>query len=457
MTFSRKILLAAGLLLGLSSLPSCKDKTPKVDDIMVFDLRLAAFGLNSTSNTALRSVAFSIKNNATGASEIFNQEPVAFGQEIGKVKLVVATQDHSTKVEVALGEETNFKVYDPKEEYDLSHVHRLKLRLTNTQKGIERAHIYNVEIRQFKYNPMTVKWVAQPASQLPMLGEQGNRAFNLGGMHHLFASTAQGMKHYTSAAIESGWTEQADMLPAGSTERLLEVEQGGDRFYALGSEGGLYELRGSNWVKLASEPTAKSLLAVLPARTAREQDRLALLLEGSAEELKGARDAASRYVYGYYEAGKVVRPGYIAPSTFPLSARSVIREHSQAAGSRIHLLGTATRRTAWYTTNAEDWQELSNTESAGVRYGTLVAAEGQLYSLETSAEGLKVWVSQDLGVSWSDAGADGLRGLETAQLAGVPVVAFADATTHKIYLLHGNTVAGGQTKLYVGTPLKDAI
>lgn len=457
MTFSRKIFLATSLLLGTLSLSSCKDDAPKVDEISVFDLRLASFGMNSTKHKVLRSVAFSIKNNVTGPSEVFNPKPLAFGQEVGKVKLIVTPIEPSTKVEIALGESADFKEYDAKKEYDLTSVHRLKLRLVSKQKAEERAHIYNVEIRQFRYNPMSVEWTTKSTGQMPQLGAYGNRIFELGGMRHLFTVTDQGLTHYTSTSIESGWTEQGDAMPVGVPEHLIEVEQGLDRFYALGAKGGIYELQGTVWVKLASDPTAKSLLAVLPARTVKEADRLALLLEGTDEELKAKTDPNSRHVYGYYQAGKVVRSEYIAPSDFPMSGRSVVRDFSQTTGSRIHLLGASGKRTAWYTTNAEDWQELYSTDGEEVRYGTLVAAEGQLYSLETSAKGLKVWVSQDRGITWSDAKEVGVKGLDPATFAAAPIVAFADSKTHKIYLLQGGTAAGGQTKLYEGTPLKDAI
>lgn len=457
MTFSRKILLATSLLLGLIGLSSCKEKAPQVDDISLFDLRLASFGLNSAKNTSLQTVAFSIKNHTSGASEVFNKTPIAYGQEIGEVKLLISATDPATKVEIALGEDAAFKVYDPKGTYNLSNIHRFKLRLSQAQKEETRTHIYNVEIRQFRYNPMTIDWVAKSVGQLPILGELGNKAFVSAGLMHLFTRSAQGLRHYTATSVEDNWQEQMNVLPVGSTEHLVEVEQGLGSFYGLGSNGGIYQLQGNNWIKLAQEPTAKALLAVLPARSTRESDRLALLLEGSESELRGKTDANSRYVYGYYQAGKVVRSGYVAPSDFPLAHRSVVREYSATTGSRIYLVGVAGVRTAWYTTNAEDWQKLSSSSSEGLRYGALAVSAGQLYSLESSAEGLKAWVSQDLGMNWNDAQEYGLRGLDAKSFANVPVVVFVDEKTDKLYLLQGNTMAGGQTKLYIGEPLKDAI
>lgn len=455
MTLSRTILLIAGLALAPLALSSCKDDTPKVDQIVLSDLRLSSFSISSEEHKSLSTMPFSIRNFPTGHSEVFNQQPITFGWSLKKIKLHIKASDPVSKIEVAMGESSEFKEYDAKAVHDLSGSSKLNIRLNLKGGNKSFSHIYKVDIRQYKYNPLAVEWTAAAFLGTPSLGDRANRVFDLGGVKHLFALSTTGMRHYTLASSKGSWREQLDLMPAGSSEQIEQVEQGLSTFYGMDAKGFLYKLEEGQWTKLEQDQPAKALLGVLPARTPKEHDRLALLLAATQGEVQAGQDPLSRYAYGYYEAGRVVRSGYIAPTNFPLTNRTLVRSFSPTAGSRLHLVGVGAERTAWYTTNGKDWQMLSHCTVPGVKYATLVEWSNQFYSIETTNEGMQIWVSTDRGLSWNDAKEVALKGIEVGALARMPVVAWVDEAQEAFFLLQGVSAPSSSAKVWRGVPLKN--
>lgn len=384
--------------LSILFLVGCKDKTPKVKDLHYVNLQITKFSISKNNDTYLNNIQFAINQNYTDRKAdayIYNIQKLEYGIVIDSIKIDMAYTDNSVlSVEYSMGNNNDFKVFDPKKDSIFVGNNRMFKLKINPRDSSDKPRIYMVKLNQYNYESGTIDYenvrdlAGYPLYSLNKSINNGNNEANV------FTQELASVPSLYVVNKDGDFTKKA-VIGIPSEEMISNILYiNGNISYAITNQGHLYkEDNRYAGFSLVSGFTAECLLGYIRINSI---INLAII--------KNDNDGVKHFAT--YD-GTNITMGQVVPENFPLQDYYSINSSEQWVGDNIHLVGgkddnNKRSSNVWYTTNGTDWIMIPQTGlPEDIERSAITKYNDEIYQLViTRSNEVKLFISSDNGASW---------------------------------------------------------
>ncbi|MDY6148502.1 MAG: DUF6242 domain-containing protein [Porphyromonas sp.] len=435
-------------LLGLSVV-ACKEKNkftePDIRSVQINTLKLSAHSVPELSNTF-----FSI-DHRNGV--IYNAKPLKRNTVLDSVALSVQTYEYNDIAVRLDGKEV------PKSAKDSIYMrdHKKGLDIVISNKKFSMSKTYRLVINVYEQDPLASSWISQNTAPEKNAHEEGINYQTLTteeGYYYMYSTQTACNIYFAAQASPEKWTPFAT-IPF-FVKRIAQITEG--RLVLQSATDKLYEISASSSAKDCGISVVSLLGAVEP--TPSETGNLAIIIQDNGK-LHFATVNLTR-------STPSITKGEMVPDDFPIQESALFISEVEHR-KQLNLLGGKDKKghnqkKLWATTTGLDWlsphqveiSTLPDFASTGViAFDSSRKTAFLLFCGDkTQATGkLRIFVSSDRGVRWTEAQAKDLLPQEiTGQNFGKGL-SFYVSPDSKLFLFGGhiNTPAENN-KIWIGTP-----